>query len=77
MRRSRGRPGRSGCPDPRDGEDHQDHQAERDARRDHIQPQPGHVDRLMLGQKPHDDARGHQDGAEHDRHGSRDRQDDD
>ena len=42
-----------------------------------VHPQPGHIGRIMLGQKPHDHARGHQDGAEHDRHGSRDRQDDD
>jgi len=77
IRRTRRRPGPSSWTDSRDGENHQDQQAERDARSDHVQPQPDHIYRVMAGQKPHDHARGHQDSAEHDRHGSRDRQDDD
>ncbi len=77
IRRTRRRPGPSSCTDPRDGENRQDHQTKRDAHGDHVQPQPDHIYRVMAGQKPHDHARGHQDGAEHDRHGSRDRQDDD
>jgi hypothetical protein len=77
IRRTRRRPGPSSRTDPRDGENHQDHQTERDARGDRVQPKPDHIDRVIAGQKPHDHARGHQDDAEHDRHGSRDRQDDD
>ena len=77
IRRTRRRPGPSSCTDPRDGENRQDHQTERDAHGNDVQPQPDHIYRVMAGQKPHDHARGHQDGAEHDRHGSRDRQDDD
>ncbi len=77
IRRTGKRPGPSGCPDPRDGESHQDHQTEYDARRNHVQAQPDHIYRVIAGQKPHDHARDQQDGAEHDRHGSRDRQDDD
>ncbi len=77
IRRACPRPGPAGSADPRHREYHQDHEAERDARRDHVQPQPGHMRRLMLGHKPHDHARDHQDGADHDRHGSRHRQDDD
>jgi hypothetical protein len=77
IRRTRRRPGPSSCTDSRDGENHQDQQAERDACSDQVQPQPDHIYRVMAGQKPHDHARGHQDSAEHERHGSRDRQDDD
>jgi hypothetical protein len=71
------RPALSGSPDPGDGEHHQDHQAERNARRDDVQPQPGQVSRLALGRHPHDRAGGDQDGADHDRHGGHHRQDDD
>ena len=77
LRRGHRGPGPSRGTDPGDGKDHQDHQAERDARRHRVQPQPDHIRRIIPGQKPHHHARGHQDGAEHDRHGSRDRQDDD
>jgi hypothetical protein len=77
IRRAGPRPGASASPDPGDGEEHQHHQAERDARGDHTQPQPGHVGGLMLGQEPHDHARRYHDEADHDRHGSRHGQDDD
>jgi hypothetical protein len=70
-------PAPSGSPDPRDGEHHQDHQAECDARRNDIQPEPGQVGGLALGHHPHDRADGDQDGADHDRHGGRHRQDED
>jgi hypothetical protein len=70
-------PAPSGAPDPRDGEHHEDHQAESDARRDDVQPQPGQMSGLALGHHPHDRADGNQDGAGHDRHGGRHRQDDD
>jgi len=77
IRPTRPRPGLPRSPDPGDGEHHQDHEAERDARRGDVQPQPGHMSRLMLGHHPHDRADGHEDDADHDRHGGRHRQDDD
>jgi len=70
-------PGTPGGPDPGEGEHHQDHQPERDARRDHVQPDPGHVRRRAPAQKPHDRVREHQDDTRHDRHGGRHRQQDD
>jgi len=73
-RRTRGRPG---CPDPRESEHHQDEQAEPDSDGGHVQPEPDGVAGGVPGHPPHDGARDGQDGAEHYRHGSRDRQDDD
>jgi hypothetical protein len=70
-------PAPPGSADPDDGEHHQDHEAERDARRDDVQPQPGHMSRLTPGHHPHDRADGDQDDADHDRHGGHHRQDDD
>jgi hypothetical protein len=71
------RPAFSGSRDPRDREHHQNHQAEGNARRDDVQSQPGQMSRLALGYHPHDRSSGDQDGADHDRHGGRHRQDDD
>jgi hypothetical protein len=70
-------PGPARSPDPPDSERHQHHQAETDARRHHTQTELDHVSRLMLGHKPHDHARDHHDSTQHDRDGSRDRQDGD
>jgi hypothetical protein len=66
--------------EPPDGEQHQDHQAEGDSGHDHVKPYPDQAirrDRRVPGDVPHDHARGHQEGTDHDRRGSRDRQDDD
>ena len=72
---------RLGCvPAPSESEDHQDHQSEGGSGRDHVQAHPGQVsgrERGMLGDVRHDHARGQHEGAEHDRRGSRNRQDGD
>jgi hypothetical protein len=77
IRPARPLPGPARSADPPDGEHHQDHQAERDARRDDIQSEPGHVRGLVFGHHAHDHAGGYQDGADHDGYGGRHRQDDD
>jgi hypothetical protein len=78
----RGWPGpRLPCvPAPSESEDHQDHQSEGGSGRDHVQAHPGQVggrERRMLGDVRHGHAGGEKEGAEHDRRGSRDRQDGD
>jgi hypothetical protein len=72
--------GPAGSPGPADGEKHQDHQAGGDSGRDDVQPYPGQVgrrDRRVPGDVPQDHARRHEEGADHHRRGSRNRQEED
>jgi hypothetical protein len=71
---SGGRPGRPGPPDC---EKHQDHQAERNARDRHAQACADEMAGRVLGGGSHDNADDHENGAEHGRHSSRDREGDD
>ncbi len=64
-------PGPPRFPAPGEHENHEHDQAERDARRAHIQPEPGSSARRVRADMPHGRAEDHQDDAEHDRHGSR------
>jgi hypothetical protein len=64
-------------PGARERENQQHDEPERDAGRAHLEAQTGHTAARVLGHAPHDRAQDDQNGAGHDRHGSRNRQGDD
>ena len=64
-------------PAARERENQQHDEPERDTGRAHIEAQAGHTAGRMLGHEPHDCTQDDQNGARHDRHGSRNRQGDD
>ena len=64
-------------PDARERENQQHDEPERDTGRAHIEAQVGHTAGRVLGHQPYDRAQDDQNGADHDRHGSRNRQGDD
>ena len=68
-----GRVARRG-PVPREQEDHQDDQAERHARRGHAHADSGDMADWVAGEQPYCRAHDHEENAEHDRDGARDRQ---
>ena len=64
-------------PAPRERENYQHDEPERDTGRAHIEAQAGHTAGRVLGHGSYDRAQDDQNGAGHDRHGSRNRQGDD
>jgi len=64
-------------PAARERENQEHDEPERDTGRAHIETQAGHTGGRVLGPGPHDRAQDDQNGAGHDRHGSRNRQGDD
>jgi hypothetical protein len=64
-------------PAARERGNQQHDEPERDTGRTHIEAQAGHTAGRVLGPETHDRAQDDQNGAGHDRHGSRNRQGDD
>jgi hypothetical protein len=60
----------------RESENQQHDEPERDTGRAHIEAQAGYTAGRVLGHEPYDRAQDDQNGAGHDRHGSRNRQGD-